>query len=567
MSTPKIEIYYANEIPFNIRFDSRWIHSKNPEIEAKRQFQEFYQNIINEQIQMILFIKIGLGYILDFFLDLDYSLYWFEPNITIRNLALERIKNKYQSFGLYYQKLNIIEEFSPKLLQEWGEKLLLTEIFYLKTYLSKEDLVTIDLFYRKKFYYSVNYQTVKKFEKLWISNLYKNFLYAQNFYAIDSLKGILKNFPVLIVSGGPSLDQWIPILKKYHERFFVISVDTALNALVSNHIHVDFLISIDAQFVNYLHLEGLLNHINYLLIDPLTCPLTVRYSIHNANIFVFNNSLPFVKFLLLQLFSEISFLKSGGSVTTSALDLANYMEAKEIFLVGADFSFVNHLIHTKYSKIENRFLYKMERIFSLEFFNYKQMTAIPRKYCFDINKNKIPTNDKLLIFKEWYEKNTQLNKDKIFLLYGNGYDLKQTKKMFSKKELEGILKDYPVLNKKNYLEKIIKNFNKKNSIQEILSTIYKNLSVLKQKIEIVIFLLKDKKLESRDILELENEILSFEELKLLQFTEIHKISFLSFSQKEAFEKQLEEVYEAIRLNLEFHLECIRKSLAMLHSSE
>ncbi len=564
-----IEVFYKNHLPFNIRFQKRWVHSKYPDIEAKRQFQEFYNHIKNHQVYSIFFIKVGLGYIFDFFFDFHYDLFWYEPNINIRNIALERLRKKYTNFELNYQnKLTIIKEFSPKFIQEWGEKLLFSELFYLRTYLTKEDYITIDLYYRKKFYYSVNYQTVKKFEKLWISNFYKNFLYAQKFYPVDILKNVLKGFPVVIASAGPSLDRWIRIIKKYQNRFFILCVDTAFYTLVKNQIQVDFLVSVDAQFINYLHLEGLSRYTKNLLIDPLTCPLTVRDAIKNSKVFVYHNSLPFVDFLYNKLFSEISFIKSGGSVTTTAFDFANFLSADKIFLLGTDFSFVNRLIHTKYSKIENRFLFKTNRIFSLEFFNYKQITAIPRKYCLDVNKNKIPTNDKLIIFKEWFEKNIPLNPNKeIFLLYGNGYDLQGTKKVYKEQELGEILTQYPVLDKENYLEKIIKNYNKKNSIYTILNSTYKHLLILKEKLEILIQFLEDNNTESKNILELENDILNFPELRLLQFTEIHKLSFSSNLPEEILQKQLEEIYKTIKLNLEFHLECIKKSLFMLHSNE
>ncbi|MFN3603229.1 MAG: motility associated factor glycosyltransferase family protein [Leptonema sp. (in: bacteria)] len=565
-----LEIQYKDGIPFNLRIHNKWVHSKFPEIESKRQFDEFSKNLKMQEIHSMIFVKIGLAYILDYFLDFPYQIYWYEPNPEITEIALKRLRKKFQDFDWrHLPKIHFLKNFDADFIREFGENLIYSELFFLKTYLEKQDFIIIDLYYRKKFYFSVNYHTIKKFETIWISNFYKNFIFSEYFYPIDVLKNILKSFPVLVIAGGPSLDLWLPIIQMYQNKVFIIAVDTAFNALVQNQIQVDFLVTVDAQWINYLHLQGLWDHISYLIADPVVCNLTIRNSIQHAKIFIYNNSLPFVSYLYLKIFPELSFLKSGGSVTTTAIDFANFLNAKSIFLVGADFAFVKNQIHTKYSQIEKQFLYKNHRIESLDFFNYKQITAIPRRYCLDLYKKQIPTNDKLLIFKNWFENNHQLlQKNQFYLLYGNGADLKNTKKVLSKEEFIEQIATYPALTKKIVLENSIKIQNTKKTKEEILIKVYQNLISLKEKIENLLEILEVPSTKNyTEIDNLEKKILNFEELKLLQFTEIHKYFSSFVGDIEILNKQSKEIHNSIKTHIELHLQFIKKSLSILQLME
>lgn len=559
-----IEVYYKENIPYNLRISNKWIHSKFPEIEAKRQFEELKKILnSNQNIKTIFFIKVGLGYIIDLFLQENYQLYWYEKDPKIKNFAIERIEKKYNQKIEKFSNLNFISSFDGEFLLEWKEKLLFTEIFYFKTYLEKQDYIMIDLYYRKKFFYSVNFHTVKKFEKIWISNFYKNFIYFSFFDSIDSLKNILMNQPVLLISGGPSLDYWIDLIQKYQTYFFIICVDTALSTLIENQIQPDFVISVDSQLMNYLHLERYISKIRFLIIDPVISNLTIKNCIKNENskIFVFNNSLPFVSNLYSKIFKEFSFLKSGGSVTTTALDFAKFLNAKPIFLCGTDFAFVNNLIHTQYSRIEKRFLWKFDRIHSLEFFNYKQLTAIPRRFCLTIDKKPIPTNDKLLIFKEWLEKNYDSYKEnELYLLYRNGAEIKNINKILTKEEFLKFIQKFPELklNKEEFIREKIKQ-NSKNYKKDLLNDIYKKFIILKEYIDKILNLI-EKKEGLIEISEIENQILEIEELKLLQFTEIHKFMFLNSQNIESNLQQTKEIYQTIQETLKIHLNFLEKSL-------
>lgn len=556
-----IEIFYKEDIPYNLKISNKWIHSKFPEVEAKRQFEEFKKILnSNQNIKSIFFIKVGLGYIIDFFLQEDYLLYWYEKNHKIKKLAIERLEKKYDKKIEKFSNLNFITSFDGEFLLEWKEKLVFTEIFYLKTYLEKEDYIMIDLYNRKKFFYSVNFYTVKKFEKIWISNFYKNIIYSSFFDTIDSLKNKLDNQPILLISGGPSLDYWIDLIKEYQNHFFILCVDTALSALMENQILPDFVISVDSQLINYLHLEKYLNKIRILILDPVVSNLTIKNSIKNKNskIFIFNNSLPFVYSLYSKIFPKFSFLKSGGSVTTTAIDFAKFLNAKPIFLLGTDFAFVQNLIHTKYSSLEKRFLWRSDRIHSLEFFNYKQLTAIPRKFCLSIDKKLVPTNDKLLIFKEWLEKNYNLYKENdLYIIYGNGAEIKNINKILSKEEFLKFIQKFPKLNKDELIIKIQQK--SKNYKNDLLNNIYKKFIILNEYINKILNLI-EKKEDLVEIIKIENQILEIEELKLLQFTEIHKFMFLNSQNLENNLEQTKEIYQTIQENLKLHLNFLEKSL-------
>ncbi|MCS7204246.1 MAG: DUF115 domain-containing protein [Leptospiraceae bacterium] len=560
----EVEIIYKNDLPINVKFQGKFIHSINPGVEAKRQFEHFIKNI-NEKKENIIFFKIGLGFIIDEFIEkTSLKLIWFEPIEKIRNAAIERLSKTILNFyDIQNKRIFIHSEFNLEYIKKLNESILNYEIFFLKSYLDKNDYVLIDLFYKKKFYFQVNLNTLNKFEDLWISNFFKNLLFINKVYPINVLKNIIANQTLLIVAGGPSLDEWIPIIKKYKEHFWILSVDTALNTLVKNQIIPDFILSVDAQSINYLYLEKYTGLESTFIIDPTTYYQLIKRINYQKKVVIFSNLLPFVSYLLDKAFSEkVIELKSGGSVATIALDLASLMGANPIFFCGLDLSFPKNLIHTKFSLVDMRHLFKTNRTHSFEFFNFKQTRALTKKFCFNHQNQIVLTNDKLLIFKNWFEKNYHSYKDKnIYVLYGNGCIIQNFQyifnengfhqlinKSFIKSSIEEIKQKKKDNLKKTYY-KIIKNL---IEMDKIISNINKILSI-KEKLTF-------EKLQEIHILE--EKLKSYEELQMIIINEpLNNLTTNTFKENIQISK---EIYEKIQIGLRKLVKKVYKSLHISH---
>lgn len=569
-SNIQIEVIEKDHIPYNIRINHKFVHSSyDPYKEAQRQVSTILNS--HKEIDTIICYKVGLAYIIEnLILNTHYLILWIEPFTLIQSLALKRLNNCMNNFDeIYKKRIRFLESLNHELIQEISSEILRYEMIYLKSYLEKKDYVLIDLFYRKKFYVEVNYNTIKKFEKNWIANFYKNIIHYNKINFVNKLNNICKDCPALIVAGGPSLDDWINEIKRVQEYYIIITVDTALKALIKAGIIPDFVISVDAQVINYLHMECKILTPVFIICDPVVSHLTIKQFLQH-HIFLYNNSLPIVNFIFSQFGENVFFLKSGGSVTTTALDFANFIGCRKVFFVGLDFSFPQKRIHTKFSSVEYRMLYIMNRLNHLEFYNFKQLTSIPKKYCLDQKNEKVRTNDKLLIFKTWFEKNYMNYKHmELYLLYGGGCTIRNFTILTDKIAFLRIQQN------KIDKEKLFSQFQNYEVLQKVdtklvLKNIYEHLKEIHIKIKEILNILQEltKDIENQnlasELYRLEKELFNYEELKMIHFYEMK--FFRSSIYKENIELSY-DLYKNILDSITYHINYLKKSISILHFLE
>lgn len=155
---------------------------------------------------------------------------------------------------------------------------------------------------------------------------------------IDVLKGKLKGKPVLIVSGGPSLEKQIETIKEYQNRITIIAIAQTLPVLLSNDIQPDFVCGIDWT-------ESYVFHYKYL---PKTTILIASTAINRSILKRWNGPIVFTSSLssdyshelhkntVFSIIDKKIGLERGGSVAHTAISVARYMEASPIVLVGQD---------------------------------------------------------------------------------------------------------------------------------------------------------------------------------------------------------------------------------------
>lgn len=255
-------------------------------------------------------------------------------------------------------------------------------------------------FFHKK---DVNISTLTRFEKIWTRNFISNLPQLTSMQPIRSLFGICKGKADILVCGaGPSLILSLNDVKTYRKNLILIAVDTALMVLWNFGIDPDLVFSVDPQVLNTKYLEGY-NGNAKIVFDPTSSYHSLRLPGEFKNGFFTSSPFPLIRILSSKPEEEIGVVDFGGSVSTNAVSLAEKMKARNILLVGQDLSFPNKLAHCKGAVLEERLNHVESRKLRREYHNHKQMTALPVKKAVSIRGGEIRTNEKLLIFKKWFE--------------------------------------------------------------------------------------------------------------------------------------------------------------------
>ncbi len=178
---------------------------------------------------------------------------------------------------------------------------------------------------------SDDYTVQTRFGKKWFSNTLFNIKEA------NRVKPILKPIrSAIITAAGPSLEDHIEEIRERQKTSTLIATDTTAPALLEYNIKPDIIISIDCQHISYYH---------FLKDIPKDIPLVLdiasprKLSTMFDTVYFFTSGHPFGQYINKNYKSFPSLNTSGGSVTHAALSLADALNAREIHLYGADFSY------------------------------------------------------------------------------------------------------------------------------------------------------------------------------------------------------------------------------------
>ncbi|UCF98784.1 MAG: DUF115 domain-containing protein [Spirochaetaceae bacterium] len=203
-----------------------------------------------------------------------------------------------------------------------------------------------------------DYTVQAQFGKKWYVNTLANLPVVMN--STVTVKPVRRTF---ITGAGPSLESQIHELRNLRETGFLIASDTSLPALLSYNVKPDLVISIDCQLVSYHHfLHGLPEQIP-LLLDLASPPVLTRLSKHSA-FFASNHPL---SLYLSSHWRPLPYIDtSGGNVSHAAVSLALFLGAREIYLLGVDFSYPEGKAYCRNSYLYPLFRSQESRLGPLE---------------------------------------------------------------------------------------------------------------------------------------------------------------------------------------------------------
>lgn len=152
-----------------------------------------------------------------------------------------------------------------------------------------------------------------------------------------------EDFPVIIVSAGPSLVKNIELLKEVKNKAFILVVDTAIPKVVKRGIVPDAIISVDYnKSLKHFRVEGL-SSIPFIADSDMNTAVLDFVKPENI-IFNSSDSIVFSK-LFDKVGSAIYNVEEGGSVSTAAIAHMISWGFKKIILVGQDLALTGNKVH------------------------------------------------------------------------------------------------------------------------------------------------------------------------------------------------------------------------------
>lgn len=203
------------------------------------------------------------------------------------------------------------------------------------------------------------------------TNLYNLINRKRAYIPFQSLRNQYSDCPAILAGAGPSLSKTFPWLREIQDQVLLVSVDSACISLSRAGIQPDVTISMDPQPENALHIEGVEpmgTLVSSVTVEPEYC----RWgeSIPHVLFYLSRDSAgesptaPFVEWFLKEC-RDFGSLQSGGSVTTTALDMLFQMGCDPIAIVGVDHAFTDGRVVPPGSNREQKFLQRCSRFHTL----------------------------------------------------------------------------------------------------------------------------------------------------------------------------------------------------------
>ena len=281
----------------------------------------------------------------------------------IRKVDLEK-------FGLLFRKP------SMKHIQTDTSRMVM-ERFFLKCMTIKEQAYVLEKEFR---------QNIKRVDEI---------------HSIDECRDNFVGRTVYLVAGGPSLDESIDVLRSREENSIVLCVGTSAAKLKGEGIVPDYVIITDVAEAIYDQI-----HQN---VDPRRTSLFYMISANAKAVSSYNGA----KYAIFQKGFDMAeeyagekgymLVSTGGSVTTTAVDICIQFECKKVICLGLDFAYTNNMTHASGTRSQREVL-----------------TEIDRPMVKSVSGEMIPTSLNLSCYHKWIEHRIQNEKQTCLINVSDG---------------------------------------------------------------------------------------------------------------------------------------------------
>lgn len=255
---------------------------------------------------------------------------------------------------------------------------------------------------------TINLNTLRRFGRRWVRNLIANLPEIGGAVGVETAYGAFAGVPALLLAAGPSLDDVLPHLEALAGRCLIIAVDTALPRLKALGIDPDIAVVVDPQYWNSRHLDRLHFDRTLLVSESSTHPRVFRAFPSKP---LLSSSLFPLGSYVERFLGGFGKLGAGGSVTTTAWDLARLLGCTPILLGGMDLGFPDRRTHCHGSFFEERAHTLAARLFPAE----QRAFA----YLRDGGPFPVPANDGTLVttdrrmqlYRWWFENQARIHRE------------------------------------------------------------------------------------------------------------------------------------------------------------
>lgn len=404
------------------KLDNIYIHSKyDPIKEAKRSVELLLEN--KEDVDVYILFGCGLGYvmrelynrILNNHKQIKPYILWIENDLKTFMTAMHCsdmsdilndsnvkifVATKKDVIGSFLQTIPTkrIRYYYHRPLYSFGETYFKEIQNYISYVLDRKDM---------------NCATLVRFQKTWARNIIFNTPYYPFAGKIESLRNIAKGCTAVVVAGGPTLEQMLEYIKRERENVILVAVDTAYKYLCSHGIIPEIVVSVDPQYWNYKYLENEELRDSILITDPSAYFKLFR-NIDPKRIFSGNSLFELTGYFVEN--ENRGTLAAGGSVATTAFDIARLIGADNIILAGLDLGFPGRNTHFKGAFFENNFIATSDYFndANQKSFNYLMHTGELLSAKSTDGKTVI-TDQKMILFRRWLEREIGLTNAVVLL--------------------------------------------------------------------------------------------------------------------------------------------------------
>jgi hypothetical protein len=229
--------------------------------------------------------------------------------------------------------------------------------------------------------YFIQYSSIKNQLHILNGNFYENILHYDA--VVDDLYQEFKDKELFIIAAGPSLDKNFMKLKNINkETSIILATGTVVRKLINAGICPDYIIMTDASYRVFGQINGVdISSIPLLFISTAYLGLAKnhrgkRYIIYQKN---------YIKAEEMAKKLSIHTYNTGGSVSTTALDIGIAFGCKRIIFLGLDLAYTDHFIHATDTSLR-------------ELSDTADLRQIE-----DINGNMIYTSKSLDMYRKWIE--------------------------------------------------------------------------------------------------------------------------------------------------------------------
>ncbi|NIZ47338.1 DUF115 domain-containing protein [Entomospira nematocerorum] len=245
-----------------------------------------------------------------------------------------------------------------------------------------------------------NRLTLAQYSWLWWRNGIKNKEEWITMKPVSQLFHSCKDMPILVIAAGPSLSHHINDIQYLKERMLIICVETALRILLQHSIHPDIVVSIDSQYWNARHVDNLnLENIIYVL-EGSVHPMLIR-NIPQSMRYLMDPLTPIFQ-PLQAILPPLGSLRSGGSVSITAWDLALQMQPSSIWCLGFDFAYPHAATHAKGALFEEWLVASATRLnpvtMQQHHLIHQKGISIPNNY-----GTMIRSDTRMQLYQQWIE--------------------------------------------------------------------------------------------------------------------------------------------------------------------